>query len=207
MIIYYKFGEFYMLEMIRGCNVNKCNELYEQYQSDENGFTANVNASKIGKLLEEFISMQSEKLFFILELPASAQREQELRTSNTFPFHKEVYYIDGLSNKKALELIRNYGEILIHDGLTEFGFGVHDGSSEIMCYKYNVVKIWTKDPNRYTPLFSKMDIPFAKHCTTAWETFNENNPGDSWALTINGMSAYDVLHELETWNIYLAEIR
>ena len=193
--------------MIRGCNVKKCDQLCEQYEIEANGITANVNASKIERLLREFINMQTERLFFILEIPVNRQREDELRKSNTDPFHNEVYYIDGLSKEDALMLLSEYGELLIHDGVTKFGFGVHDSSAEIMCCKYNVIKIWAKEPKKFVQLFSKMDIPFAEHCKTAWETFDENNPGDSWSISINNMKVYDLIGSLKNLGLYLAEIR
>lgn len=196
-----------MLEMIRGCSVKKFEQLYEQYEIEENGITANVNTSKIERLFKEFISMQSERLFFILEVPLSEQKERELRKVNTDPFHNEVYYIDGLSKENALMLLDKYGELLINDGLTEFGFGVHDNSAEIMCYKYNEIKLWAKEIKNFVQLFSKMNIPISEHCKTAMETFDENNPGDSWAITINGMSVFDLIDILKDWGLYLAEIR
>ena len=191
--------------MISGCNINKNDQLFEQYQIDINGITANVNASKIEKLLKEFISIQSERLFFILEVPLNAQKET--RSNNTSSFRHEVYYIDRLSKHEILMLLNKYGELLIHDGISNFGFGVHDSSDEIMCYKYNEIKLWTKEPQKYIKLFSKMNIPMAEHCKTAWETFDINNPGDSWAITINDKNIYDLIDSLKDWGLYLAEIR
>lgn len=181
--------------------------LCEQFEIEKNRFTANVNASKIETLFKEFINMQTEKLFFILEIPLNEQKERELLDNNVSPFHNQVYYIDGLSKEKAITLFNMYGELLIHDGISVFGFGVHDGSAEIMKYEYNVINLWAKEPERYIKFFSKFEIPATNHCVTAWETFDKNNPGDRVLVNINGITIYDLPNKLKDWGIYLAQIR
>jgi len=75
-----------MLEMIKGCVVPCAETLCEQYEKKESGFVANVNASKIKSIFQYFITMQSERLFFVLELPADANDEQLMRKDNTTLF-------------------------------------------------------------------------------------------------------------------------
>ena len=61
--------------------------------------------------------------FFILELPVSIDREKVIAKNIIKESHKDVYYIDGCSREECLALLIRYGNLLINDGLSQFGFG------------------------------------------------------------------------------------
>ena len=113
-----------MLQMTKGCYVPLADKLCEQYSEKDGCFTANINGDKIEKLMREYISMQKDKVFFILELPANEADEKKLRQNSSDPMHKDVYYMDFLTAKEANELLDCYGDLLINDGLSCCGFGV-----------------------------------------------------------------------------------
>lgn len=196
-----------MLEMINGCTVPDAEKLSEQYKTEEYWIRANVNASKIEEIFQHFIAMQTERIFFILELPANEEDEKRLRKSNFDPMHKDIYYIDGLFNEQALFLLMRYGELLINDGLCQFGFGSHDGSAEIMLEKYNIMTIWTREMEQYRNFFDAHDIHITDNYISAWDTFSTESAGESFSIKVNGISVYDLPSELKEWGIYLAETR
>lgn len=194
-----------MLEMTKGFFVPQVDRLSEQYQKGETTLLANVNASKIEEVFRHFICMQEERLFFILELPASETDERKLRKSDTDPMHKDIYYIDGLTDEQALTLLIRYGELLINDGISRFGFGVQDGNAEIMRDKYNVITLWTNDSDKYEGFFEAHGIPLVEKCITAWDTFSEAAPGEAGRVDVNGMNVFDLPDELKDWGIYFYE--
>lgn len=200
-----------MLNLVQGCKVPRVNLLSEQYQirSSEVSaqFLANVNAEKIEDVFQHFIAMQEERLFFILELPTLADEEEKLRKSDHDPMHKDVYYIDGLSREEALTLMIRYGKLLINDGISRFGFGVHDDSAELMLDKYNVVTLWTPQVDKYEDFFPAHNIPKVDECLTAWNTFSEDTPGECSRIDLNGKDVFDLVEELSQWGIYMAERR
>lgn len=196
-----------MLEMKKGCKVARNDVLCEQYQICENSIISNVNASKIEEVFQHFIAIQQERLFFILELPAGENDEIKLRKDNTAPMHKDIYYIDGLTSEQALVLLMRYGELLINDGLCQFGFGVHDNSAELMSNKYNVLELWTNNIGNYRDFFDAHDILQTEKIVTAWDTFSEETPGQCSRVEINGLNIFDLPRELADWGIYFAEQR
>lgn len=196
-----------MLNFVRGCIVKSSEKICDQYGKNGNMFIANINAEKIGDTVERFIERQTQQLFFVLEVPLTEQEEKNLRKGRTDRFHKAVYYIDGLNISRAKALMSEYGELLIHDGLSSFGFGVRDNSAEIMCNKYNVLTIYAKTPADYGAFFVENKIPFTDNLITAWDTFNTENYGECRTITVNGKSVYDIIVELKDMGIYLAEIR
>lgn len=121
--------------------------------------------------------------------------------------HKDIYYIDGLTDEQALVLLMRYGELLINDGISKFGFGVHNGNAELMRDKYNVVTLWTSDLGKYEGFFEAHDIPLVEECLTAWDTFSEIMPGESSRVDVNGLSVFDLPNELRDWGIYFCEQR
>lgn len=197
-----------MLEMVLGCSVPRSDLLYEQYDIDGNYITANVNACKIADVVRHFITMQNEQLFFILEIPTSADEEAKLRESDEFPLHTDVYYIDRLTVDQALFLMKQYGDLLINDGMSEFGFGVCGSfSTEIMIHRYNVVSVYSKNPTQYADFFDSHNIPKVKRCFTAWQTFSNDNPGQCSRTDRDGISVYDLPEKLKDWGIYFSERR
>lgn len=196
-----------MLELTKGSVVPQVEKLSEQYQVRDTNMLANVNASKIEEVFQHFICIQDGRLFFILELPANEKDEIKLRKSDKDPMHKDIYYIDGLTNEQALVLLIRYGELLINDGISKFGFGAHDGTAEIMRDKYNVITLWTNDIAKYADFFEAHDIPRVDKCLTAWDTFSAETPGESNCVEDNGLSVYDLPEKLKDWGIYLYEQR
>ena len=120
-----------MLKMIKWCKVPNSALLEEQYQITEYGFCANVDEHKIRDVICDFICLQKCPIFFILELPTNERDERRLRKNNTDPFHTDVYYLDGLNSNEAIALLNQYGELLVQDGMSSFGFGTHDSSAEL----------------------------------------------------------------------------
>lgn len=194
-----------MLEMIKGCKVPFADKLEQQYQIQEQGMIANVGADKIQEVFEHFITLQNEPIFFILELPTNQKDEQRLRKNKDLSTHKDVYYIDGLNAQQALAILKKYGELLIHDGICQFGFGVHDYSAEIMKNNYNIVTIWTQVLEQYQNFFEEHGIEKTDKLVTAWDTFNYENPGQCYIVEVDRKSVYDLPKELKDWGIYLAE--
>ncbi len=141
-----------MLEMVKGCQVPFPEKLGEGYKMEERMITANVGAGKLRQAVENFIAMHaSERLFFILEIPTNQKEEPEPEKV----LHKDVYYLDGCSRKKALGILEDYGELLIQDGMSAFGFGCQETGDEIMVEKYNILPSGAAAVWRSTGLFLK----------------------------------------------------
>ncbi|QAT42434.1 hypothetical protein [Aminipila luticellarii] len=196
-----------MLKMIKGCKIYGLNKLQEHYEI--NGFTmrANVNADKIREVIQHFIFSQTSLLFFVLELPSNEIDEKRLRKCDYDSMHKDIYYIDGLSKEEILTLITNYGDLLINDGLSGFGFGSHDNTAEIMVDKYNVVTLWTHNMEKYDGFFEQHNINRTDKLVTAWDTFNDDTPGESFCFEVDGKNVFCLIDELKDWGIYFAKQR
>ena len=194
-----------MLKLRKGCRVPFPEKLLEGYEYKESHFTANVNADKIEGLLSHFIAMHHEPIFFILELPSKQEHETEIRPGVVKTLHKDVYYVDGCTQEEALAILSRTANLMINDGLCSFGFGCHQSNDEIMVGKYNVVSVYANNKNTFDGFFEEHEIAFAEHLVTAWDTFTQDNPGESSRVDTDGKSIYDIPDILKDWGIYLAE--
>lgn len=196
-----------MLNMVKGCAVCDPSLLNEGYQRTETGFMANVNAENIQPLFEEFLMRQNDRVFLILEIPTNAKDEQEIEPGVVEALHVDVHYLDGMPKEYAVEFLREFGELLIHDGMSRFGFGVHSGNNEIMLDYYNVVTIYTKKPEIYNDLFETVGIFEQKDLKTAWQYFTSETPGECRKITCKGKDIYDIVEYLKQYGLYFAERR
>ena len=197
-----------MLNLVKGHQVSLVENLFESFTKlTEHHLMANVHAEKILEVFQHFIVIHDEPLFFILELPVSIDREKVIAKNIIKESHKDVYYIDGCSREECLALLIRYGDLLVNDGLSKFGFGGHKSHDEIMLDSYNVVTIYSKELSKFNDFFEPHNIQFVEELVTAWKTFSKTSPGISEIYESNGKTVYDLPIELAEWGIYLAETR
>ena len=196
-----------MLNMIRGCRIQDPSLLFEGYEHTSFGFVANVNADRIQTLFEEFIRLHNSRCFVILEVPTNSKEEPGLMTNKAPSFHKDVYYMDGLTAERAIEFLRVFGEWVIHDGLSNFGIGIHSGNHEMILDKYNVVTIYTKTPQMYDNFFQIHNLNRVTDLKSAWDFFTPECPGESFLYEYKGNNIYDIIEYLKQYGLYFAERR
>lgn len=196
-----------MLKMTEGCHAPKADTLSEQYEILENKIIANVNADKIDTVIRDYINMHDDPMFFFLEFPTNQNEEDKLRENDSAPRHIDVYYIDGLDKRSALLLFSQYSRLLVNDGMSRFGFGVHGQATEIMRDKYNVVTLLAENIEKYTDIFDLHGIHRCESCITAWDMFSYEFPGECKKITVNGKTVYDLPDELKSIGMYFAERR
>ena len=197
-----------MLNLVKGHQVSLVENLFESFTKlTEHHLMANVHAEKILEIFQHFIVIHDEPLFFILELPVSIDREKVIAKNIIKESHKDVYYIDGCSREECLALLIRYGDLLVNDGLSKFGFGGHKSHDEIMLDSYNIVTIYSKELSKFNDFFEAHNIQFVEELVTAWKTFSKTSPGISEIYESNGKTVYDLPEELAEWGIYLAETR
>lgn len=195
------------LKLKAGSKISSVSTLYEGYEVGENHITANVGIDKIEGVLQHFIVMQEELMFFILELPASADDEEEVAPGIVETLHKDVYYIDGCSQEEALTVLIRVGDLLYNDGVSAFGFGCHESGDEIMFGKYNVLTIYSQNIENYNDFFDAHEIEKTDKLIMPWSTFTEETPGVSERYEVDGKSVFDIPKQFKDWGMYLAEQR
>ncbi len=196
-----------MLKLRKGCKVPLNEKLFEGYERKDNYIYANVDADKIVDILKHFIVIHDEPLFFILELPSKLEEEYIIQPKAVESFHKDVYYIDGCNQKKALTIISQIGELLVNDGMCSFGFGAHYSHNEIMVGKYNVVYVLEREAGKFKDFFRKHNIEEVEQLLTAWDTFTKDYPGEAERIITDEKDVFDIPNMYKDLGMYLAERR
>lgn len=196
-----------MLQIKKCCSVPFPEKLEEQYDIYINKIVANVGTDKIRNLILDFIDMHDEWLFFILEIPANWNDEPKDEEGNLTGRHQEVYYIDGCSQEKAKSILSDIGDLLIDDGMNCFGFGGHSSKEEILFDKYNVMTIYTQNPDRYKAFLENYNITKTDNLITAWNTFSEEYFGECGIYEIDGKNIYSIPEDYKKHGLYFAEMR
>lgn len=198
-------------QLVPGVRVPDLTGIHECYEIKDNGeqfiFTANISAGNIINLIECFCAELDEPCFFIIEVPANLEEEQQLRGEGAGPLHCDVYYCDGLSRQSLFELLDKYGELLVNDGMVCFGVASHTTNDELYIGNYKIAKIITSDKEYYQYFMSKMHIPFEESIKTVYDNFSQNKPGKAKIIISGGRSIYDMVEELKESGFYLVERR
>lgn len=203
------------MKMIKGAKVPRPEEIKEEYEIDDKWLTGNVDVDKIGKILKNFIMMNNDNdIFLAIEYPSSLEDEKTFKDnvvekeekgkkySYLKVWHKNIYYMDSLTQDKALEILDKYGDILINDGYCYFGFG-NRKFDEISKTKYNVMYAYSKDDlSKYEKIFKDNGLVKTDNLKTAWEQFTQENPGETYA----DERTKEVMKELLKNGMYLAKI-
>lgn len=161
-------------------------EGYEVIARDSGGchLRVNIDGTRLEDVFRDLVELVPDPGFLILESPCNEVKELELRMKESDPFHRDVYYIDGLERYQFFEIFNQYSDLLVHDGFVHFGFGSHntEQKDEVFVGSYKTTSVFTDNPLPYEAVLGDFAIPRVSKLTTAWDTFSEENPGvrDRW---------------------------
>ncbi|MBR6874452.1 MAG: hypothetical protein IKN17_13185 [Ruminococcus sp.] len=174
------------------------------------GEKGNIDSVLSAELIEPFLNgavkLLPEPHFFFMELPCTEDEEKELRRSDRDPLHYKVYYLDGCTASVTEAIIKRYGQLLINDGLTRFGFGSNASNEEIYVLDYQQIQVYAED-DRFASVYKKLGVPETDSVKTVWENFSKENVGVSMAVEIEGENCGCIVENLTPEGMYLAETR
>lgn len=193
-------------QMIRGSQLPFGVHLVETWSRSDGKIAANISAEHIVPMFDAFLDRcePDEPLFLFLETPCTLEEEEDpvIRVS------RNVYYLDGCSRSQLRELLHSSaGELLIHDGMSDFGFGSLRSRFELGKYKYNqfLGYAFPERMEKLAEIFESLEIPQVQEIISAWDLFTERTPGLSRAIEVEGKDVYDLVKQLLGLGLYLAE--
>ena len=191
------------MKLCRGFKVNGSENIKESYAIEGDNIFVNVDADRYDKVMKELCLLLPVPVFFILEVPCTELEELKLRKTSNDPFHKDIYYIDGLDHKSTKLIFDKMSDILVNDGLSQFGFSSHEVQMEVMKEKYNVIRIYSKDKTPFIDKLNKLKIHQVEHIICASDLANDNNPGYCEKVTVgDNKDIYDLVEFLKQIDLY-----
>lgn len=203
-----------MFNLIKGAKINDDIHLKEEYQIFDHYVAANVSAENIMKVIAEFIKSESTELFCLfIEIPSNLKDESitavtEDGRHQIITRHIDVYYLDNVSKDDLTEILNEFAEIFVNDGLSSFGVLSQNGN-EIGKYKYNVMQAYSRsgDLTSLARVFDNTGIHQTDNLVTAWNYFSKDNYGESEIYEKDGKTIYDAVNDLQQVGMYKAEQR
>lgn len=182
-----------------GYTVRKNKEFYQ--------LIINVSAENIDRVFRSLCMRIRTPGFLLLEHGTNTKIEEQLRKSDTDPFHKDVYYLDRLEHASFFQLYDKYKELLINDGEINYGFGSHTGMDEVYIGPYKIFTIFTDEVEKYFEVLSDVGIPKVEELKTVWQNFTKDAPGGRMTIKHNGIDIYKMVELLTEMGLYLGERR
>ncbi len=179
-------------------------EIAEEYEVYDNQILANISETHLKDMIVKFVETLEEPCFFILETPLKLNEEKKIKDSKEF--HHHVYYIDGVNRNLLLDLIDSQFTSFRKEGLISFGVASHSSHDELFVTKYNIIRIFSKNIEKYNKFMGEFDIKKSTKIKTAWDTFNQELPGQAFASDDGEINKF-VEFAKEHYGLYEAEIR
>lgn len=199
---------FQLAEGIEVSSLEGISEGYSEDQTEEGYhlFTVNVSAENIPTYFLALSQMVGEPAYFVVEVPVDEAEEQQLRQDETDPFHKAVYYLDGIDYKQAEAIFRSHQRLFVHDGMVNFGFGSQQGYDEVFVGEYKIFTIFADSPEKYRKTLAQLGVPFRPELRTVWDNFTQDTPGRRSVLR-EKPTIWDMLEQMKLEGFYYAETR
>lgn len=172
----------------QGLILSDTNGVGEFFENIPDGYAVYPSAFKMKALAESFIDKISEPMFFFLELP---KEEETLKY--------DVYYLE-CTKPVAKAILKRYGELLINDGVSRFGFGSHKNDEEIYFSSLQTVYIYTKREGEFEGILKSLEISNEKKLSAADKFDPEND--DITLVEIDGETVFDIVENLKDAGLY-----
>lgn len=182
-----------------GVDISNPDGIHQCHKIDGDCILANISVENLLPVLESFCKTLTPPLFFFIELPSNIDDEKEKDV-----LHKDVFYLDNCTTEVISAILKRYGELLINDGISQFGFASHENDEEIYVMKYKVVRIYSKNIKTHSEMLSALDIPKKPEIKTVWETFSQEFPGSCVCVEFDGETVYDMVDNLKEAGLYFS---
>lgn len=188
----------------QGIEINDISDIHNCFEATNKNILASVSSDKLLKVLSDLIKQLTAPVFFFIETPCDEESEIKLRKDDSSPMHKDIYYLDNCTTKVALAIIKRYGELLVNDGIVQFGFGSNTENEEIYVMKYNVLSIYSEDISAFSNVLKNHNIPQESNIQTLWDILSEENPGACTLIDLNGENIFDIVENLKDEGLYFS---
>jgi hypothetical protein len=193
--------------IVKGIEVQNLEGIHEGYSINNTHekavITINISAEKINTLFLELCTLIKDSSFLIIEIPTHQKHEQDLRKNGSDPFHKDIYYLDGIEFSEFKQLYEQYMELFIHDGLINFGFG--NNTDEVFIGDYKIMYIHTNDINKFEDILKKFNYKKEDNIKVVMNNFTPQTPGRVNMLTHNNIDIYQMIEQLKSKGLYMAK--
>ena len=194
------------LNLIEGCKIISNQEiiLNTGYEKTKRGYRANVDSDKIRELMKDFISYnEPSKYFMVLELPLILRPEERPWPYVLDTKRHQVYYLNDLDQETINHILFQYGDILIQDGVSSFGFVALKSGDEMFKRPFNEITLYTE--HNYDDFLKAHDLDNVGSLSVAESFFDSNTQGLQEKVKMHDIIIDDVVAELKKIGLYFSQ--
>ncbi len=165
-----------------------------------------LSAERIKSIVKKAVKLIKKPYFFI-EVPCTDAQETELSKHGDSGTHMQIYNLE-VTHDVADAILKRYGDLLINDGLTNFGFCSLETETEIYVMPFQNIMLYNKnDTSGFEKLLKESNIPKVKpeEFITIDSLLSNSNPADRVLVELNGETVFDVIENLTEVGLTLYE--
>lgn len=195
-------------KIIEGLNISSTDGVKSSYvRINDSEITSVISAEKIKTIVSKAVKTIKRPYFF-LEVPCTEAQEAEFYKKGDSGLHMQLYNLE-VTTDVAEAIIERYGDLLINDGVTNFGFCSLETETEIyvmpfqniMFYNENNIQVFENILREESISENSID----NHITIDG-LLSENNPADRILVELDGETVFDVIENLKEVGLTLCDI-
>ncbi len=176
--------------LCQGVSLRTTGNVESAFSVDTESIRGVLSADLMIPAAKAFIKEVSEPVFFFLELPLEADGEFD------------TYYLDNCTKKVAYAVIERFGELLVNDGISHFGFGSNASDEEIYFEDYQEFSAYVKSPEKLAKSLEQLGVQRKEQFTTLWDQLSDDNLGCLSAVELDSETVFDIPDALKNAGMY-----
>lgn len=194
--------------IIEGLTVAHTDEVKSSYiKINKNEINCVISAEKIKSIVKKAIKL-IKKPYFFLEAPCTEAQEAELAKTGQSGLHMQLYNLE-VTHDVADAILKRYGDLLINDGVTNFGFSSLETEAEIYVMPFQNIMFYNENgASSFENILREENIPENKteKQITIDSLLSQDNPADRVLVELNGETVFDVIENLKEVGLTLCDI-
>lgn len=179
--------------LCQGVSAAGCEGLTSSFKISGEDISGLLSAELIADCALGFIDIIDEPVFFFLELAVEDSEDYDL------------YYLDNCTKEVARAVMERYGQLLVNDGLSRFGFGSNKTGEEVYFTDYQEFTMYTKKPAKAAKMLKELGLAETDEPDSIWDMLSDDNVGSLSAVESEGETVFDIPEALEDAGMYKAQ--
>ena len=186
-------------KIIEGLNIAETSGVKSSYVKENSSeIKCVISAEKIKPIIKKAVKL-IKKPYFFLEVPCTDSQEEKLSEKGESGTHMQLYNLE-VTYDVANAILERYGDLLINDGITNFGFGSLLNETEIYIMPFQNIMLYNKnDASNFEKVLKDCNIPELKseQFITLDSLLSKDNPADRVLVELDGETVFDVIENLK----------
>ena len=186
-------------KIIEGLNIAETSGVKSSYVKENSSeIKCVISAEKIKPIIKKAVKL-IKKPYFFLEVPCTDSQEEKLSEKGESGTHMQLYNLE-VTYDVANAVLDRYGDLLINDGITNFGFGSLLNETEIYIMPFQNIMLYNKnDASNFEKVLKDCNITELKseQFITLDSLLSKDNPADRVLVELDGETVFDVIENLK----------